>query len=281
MFTRPLDAFDVHPVQPGPIRYNVATASSQTSFILSSFFSISFCETLLSSARIFQCDIQEINRSALDKDTELPFFWAYVDSADPTSCIVKVPMHCYYGDRGALAHARMAGSGADCHGMRQNAPGLLASMDKAGAVGFEYHIRARPVADSSESHPPVIRLMRPGLVPKTGNVMGTGAHCTNLLQPGTWSGRLSVNLVLPWLINHLTDPQSGHGPARVASLTLEMYNETQVCKPCFATVTLQLRSCSTVARLKRLSLQATISQEEWVSKIHPEFRSESAAGGGH
>jgi len=189
-------------------------------------------------------------------------------------------MHCYYGDRGALAHARMAGSGADCHGMRQNAPGLLASMDKAGAVGFEYHIRARPVADSSESHPPVIRLMRPGLVPKTGNVMGTGAHCTNLLQPGTWSGRLSVNLVLPWLINHLTDPQSGHGPARVASLTLEMYNETQVCKPCFATATLQLRSCSTVARLKRLSLQATISQDKWVSEIHPEFRSESAAGGG-
>lgn len=150
------------------------------------------CETLLPSARIFQCDIQEINRSALDKDTELPFFWAYVDSADPTSCIVKVPMHCYYGDRGALAHARMAGSGADCHGMRQNAPGLLASMDKTGAVGFEYHIRARHVADSSESHPPVIRLMRPGLVPKTGNIMGTGAHCTNLLQPGTWSGRLSV-----------------------------------------------------------------------------------------
>lgn len=60
--------------------------------------------------------------------------------------------------------------------------------------------------------------------------MGTGAHCTNLLQPGTWSARLSVNLVLPWLINHLTAPQSGHSVAQVASLTLAVYNEAEVGK---------------------------------------------------
>ena len=86
-----------------------------------------------SSAAIFRADVAEMNRQALDKDTDLPFFWAYVDSADCTSMIVKVnrevlvlqmrmctrvrvrasfklssrqphpflqaPMHCFYGDR--------------------------------------------------------------------------------------------------------------------------------------------------------------------------------------
>jgi ubiquitin-protein ligase len=79
-----------------------------------------------------------------------------------------------------------------------------------------------------EALPPVIRLMRPGLRPKSGNVMSTGAHCTDLLQPSRWSGRMSVNLVLPWLIEHLTDPQSGHGPAVVEHATLAVYNEEQV-----------------------------------------------------
>jgi ubiquitin-protein ligase len=58
--------------------------------------------------------------------------------------------------------------------------------------------------------------------------MSTGAHCTDLLQPSKWSGRMSVNLVLPWLIDHLTDPQSGHTPAVVEHATLDVYNEEQV-----------------------------------------------------
>jgi hypothetical protein len=116
------------------------------------------------STRIFESDVSEINRSALDKSTELPFFWAYVDSADPTSAIVKVPMHCYYGDRGALARPRMAESDAEHSNMRGNAPLLLASMDRVGAVGFEYHVRFRPEPGNAEPKPPVIRLMRPGLV---------------------------------------------------------------------------------------------------------------------
>ncbi len=60
--------------------------------------------------------------------------------------------------------------------------------------------------------------------------MSTGAHCTDLLQPERWNARMSVNLVLPWLIEHLTDPQSGHGPAVVDKPTLAVYNEEQVCE---------------------------------------------------
>jgi hypothetical protein len=83
---------------------------------------------------MIKSDVQEINRSALQKDTELPFFWAYVDSADTTSAIVKVPMHCYYGDRGALSKPRLSVAGGS---MRTNAPGVLNSMDRTGVVGFE------------------------------------------------------------------------------------------------------------------------------------------------
>ncbi len=191
--------------------------------------SLSQRRSSLSSARFFESDVQEINRAALGKDTELPCFWAYVDSADPTSTIVKVPMHCYYGDRGSLSNPRISSCGKE---MRQNAPGVLASMDRVGVVGFEYHVRFRPQPGSLDPNPPVIRLMRPGLVPKTGNVMSTGAHCTNLLQPANWSAKMSVNLVLPWLIDHLTDPQSGHSTAQVSSKTLEVYNEEQVMPSC-------------------------------------------------
>jgi hypothetical protein len=175
--------------------------------------------------------VQEINRIAVSKDTELPFFWAFVDAADPTSVIVKVPMHCFYGDRGSLSSSRI-----ESGGHFSNARHVLDSMDRVGAMGFEYHIRFRPHPPSSTpqagrpkiADPPVIRLMRPALVPKTGNVMHTGAHCTDLLQPERWSDRLSVNLVLPWLIANLTDPQSGHSVASVASLTSQAYCEEQV-----------------------------------------------------
>jgi hypothetical protein len=86
-------------------------------------------------AALIKSDVQEINRSALNKkDTELPFFWAYVDSADTTSTIVKVPMHCYYGDRGGLSQPRMSQVDGP---MRANAPGVLKSMDRTGVVGFE------------------------------------------------------------------------------------------------------------------------------------------------
>lgn len=70
--------------------------------------------------------------------------------------------------------------------------------------------------------------------------MSTGAHCTDLLQPERWNARMSVNLVLPWLIEHLTDPQSGHGPAVVDKPTLAVYSEEQVCKK---TMTLHCSCC--------------------------------------
>ena len=48
--------------------------------------------------------------------------------------------------------------------------------DRVGAIGFEYHIRYRPQPRPAEPKPPVIRLMRPGLRPKTGNVMSELGH---------------------------------------------------------------------------------------------------------
>jgi hypothetical protein len=37
-----------------------------------------------------------------------------------------------------------------------------------------------------------------------------------------------LNVALPWLIEHLTDPKSGHGQAVVEHATLAVYNEEQV-----------------------------------------------------
>ena len=171
---------------------------------------------------------------ALHPTTELPFFWAFVDTSDPTNVFVKAPMHCFYGDRGSLQRPRMS---YHLH-MTENAPSLLQQMDKLGVVGFEYHVRFRPQPGQSEK-PPVIHLMRPELRPKTGNVMGTsGAHCTSLLQPATWnagvSGKaFSVNMVLPWLIDNLTLPGNGHGPAEVIAASCAKYNEEQVSGHCF------------------------------------------------
>ena len=170
---------------------------------------------------------------ALHPTTELPFFWAFVDTSDPTNVFVKAPMHCFYGDRGSLERPRMS----DHPHMRENAPSLLQKMDKLGVVGFEYHVRFRT------QKPPVIHLLRPELRSKTGNVMGTsGAHCTPLLQPATWNAGISgkaysVNMVLPWLIDNLTKPGSGHGPAVVVAPSCAKYNEEQVSEKCsrFAT----------------------------------------------
>ena len=73
-------------------------------------------------------------------------------------------MHCYYGDRGSLLHPRIEDCSSENDDVRRNAPALLASMDRVGAVGFEYHVRFRPELGGAEPMPPVIRLMRPGLV---------------------------------------------------------------------------------------------------------------------
>ena len=78
-------------------------------------------------------EVQLINLVALHKDTELPSLWAYIDSSDPTSTIVKVPMHCFYGDRGHVSNPRMSIDPM----MGANAPTLLSSMDRTGVVGFE------------------------------------------------------------------------------------------------------------------------------------------------
>ncbi len=84
-------------------------------------------------AALMRSDVELINLVALHKDTELPFLWAYVDSSDPTSTIVKAPMHCFYGDRGCISNPRMR---VDPN-MLANAPILLSSMDRIGVVGFE------------------------------------------------------------------------------------------------------------------------------------------------
>jgi hypothetical protein len=220
--------------RPGGCHEVCAGMTTVASFCFS-FFAKCYLPSLLlthmlsPSVALFRSDVNEINLMALDEKNELPVFWAYIDTADPTSFIVKVPMHCYYGDRGSLTKPRMS---YHPH-MARNAPSMLRKMDSMGVTGFEYHVRFRP-EPGQPAKPPVIRLMRPGLDPKTGNVMSTGAHCTPLLQPATWNAGLgsgkaySVNLVLPWLIDNLTDPQAGHGPAVVAAPTLAVYNEEQV-----------------------------------------------------
>ena len=148
--------------------------------------------------------------------------------------IVKVPLHCLYGDRGSLSKPLIA---SDDRAMaKTNAPGVLKSMDEKGVTGFEWHVRFRPQPGQQDPRPPVIRLMRPGLRPKTGNVMSTGAHCTDLLQPGSWKDKLSVNLVLPWLIEKLTDPDSGHSPAKVEEKACAAYSEEQVGGKCWRRV---------------------------------------------
>ncbi len=179
---------------------------------------------------------------ALLRTTELPFFWAFVDTSDPTSVLVKAQMHCFYGDRGSLARPRMS---YHSH-MAENAPALLQQMDRLGVVGFEYQVRFRPQPGQS-AKPPVIQLMRPEHQHHTGNVMGfSGAHCTPLLQPATWnagvSGKaFSVNMVLPWLIDNLTKPGNGHGAAVVIAPSCAKYNEEQVSEKCsrFATAVSQ------------------------------------------
>jgi hypothetical protein len=166
---------------------------------------------------------------ALHRVTELPYFWAFVDTSDPTNVFVKAAMHCFYGDRQGLERPRMSYH----RHMRENAPSLLQQMDKLGVVGFEYHVRFRT------QRPPVIHLMRPELRDHTGNVMGfSGAHCTPLLQPATWNAgnhgkSFSVNNVLPELIDNLTLPGSGHGPAVVIAPSCAKYNEEQASETCF------------------------------------------------
>jgi hypothetical protein len=126
MFTRPLDSFAPNQYHPSPMMCVSCSPSPRCG--------VSLLISVLRAALI-KSDVQEINRSALNKkDTELPFFWAYVDSADTTSTIVKVPMHCYYGDRGGLSQPRMSQVDGP---MRANAPGVLKSMDRTGVVGFE------------------------------------------------------------------------------------------------------------------------------------------------
>ena len=80
-------------------------------------------------------DVQLINLVALHKDIDLPYLWAYIDSSDATSMIVKAPMHCFYGDRARVNNP--VGMHVDPL-MATNAPVLLSSMDRVGVVGFEY-----------------------------------------------------------------------------------------------------------------------------------------------
>ena len=59
--------------------------------------------------------------------------------------------------------------------------------DRVGAIGFEYHIRYRPQPHPAEPKPPVIRLMRPGLQPMTGNVMSELVHAVvGFVVCGLW-----------------------------------------------------------------------------------------------
>ena len=59
--------------------------------------------------------------------------------------------------------------------------------DRVGAIGFEYHIHYCPQPGSAEPKPPVIRLMRPGLQPKTGNVMSElGQSVLGFVVSGFW-----------------------------------------------------------------------------------------------
>jgi hypothetical protein len=58
--------------------------------------------------------------------------------------------------------------------------------------------------------------------------MGTGAHCTDMLQPAVWNSGMAMNVALPMLMSHLTAPESGHGQAVVEHATLAAYSEEQV-----------------------------------------------------